>query len=150
MKKQLPVYKADILSVFPDQKVKIHYHQSDFVEKMTFDYHLEDGVTKIYFEFAYVKANNFLTLHYDFIKTPKKKTSKKESFSLSNLTKESNLAGISAADIEKIISIQKFHLQENKIIGDTPLEDQMKVYVSTIKNNLDSLIAAAKFFSELN
>ncbi len=150
MKKQLKVFKTDILSIFPDKKVKINLKSSDYIERLSFDYRLEDNITAIRFEFSFVYANNALSLNYDFIKSPKKRAVKKESYSMANLTKESVLPGISSSDIDKIIAIQKFHLEDQKIIADSSLEDQMKVYLSVLKNNLVTIIEAVKSFSELN
>lgn len=150
MKKQLKVFKADILSIFPDKKIKINVKSSDFIERISFDYRLEDDITAIRFEFSYVYENHALTLNYDFVKSPKKRTVKKESYTMTNITKESVLPGFSSSDFDKISAIQKFHLQDQKIIADSSLEDQMIVYLSVLKSNLNSLIEAAKSFSELN
>jgi len=150
VKKQLQVFKPDIITIFPNQKVKFHHHSTDYIERLSFDYRLDDEITKINFVFSLVKANNALSLSYDFLKTPKKKAPKKASYSLSNISKDAVLPGFSLSDNEKIMTIQKYRLDGELIMAESTLEDQMKVYLSVIGSNLDAIIEAVKTFSELN
>lgn len=150
MKKHLNIYKNDVTLAFPNHKLRIQNKSSEFIERLSFNLRLEDNITIIEFEFSYVIANKALALTMSFVKNLKKRTPKKVSYSFSNLTKDSSLLNLSSNEINELINIQKFQLQEGQIVSTTPLEDQMKVYLSIIKTNLEAFINSAKIFSESN
>ena len=148
MAKILQAYKADIIQGMAPHKIKFKHQSSDFIERLTFDVRLPDEVTSIHFEFSLVLKNHFVSLAYAFIKAPKKKTPKRIDYTLANLTKETILVGISQAALVKLLEVQKFKVDEGKIMTLSTIEDQMEVYVTMIKNNLSSLIEAATLFVE--
>ena len=150
MAKVLSPYKTDIIASVIPHKIKFKHTSSDFIERLTFDVHLPDTFTKIQFELAYLIKNQSVILNYAFIKALKKKTPKRVDYSLNNLTKDSILIGISPSVLTKLLDIQKFKVEEGTITAISSVEDQMAVYVSIIKDNLETLMESASQFSDIN
>ena len=150
MAKLLGAYKADLTAALTPHKIKFKHKSSDFIERLTFDVRLPDVITSISFEFAYLIENKSVVLNYAFIKAPKKKTPKQTNYTFANLTKDSVLPGVSPTSLSKIIEVQKYKAEDDKITAITPLEDQMGAYVSVLKDNLSTLMEAAQAFSEAN
>ena len=150
MAKLLGAYKTDLIEAILPHKIKFKHKSSDFIERLTFDVRLPDVITLILFEFAYIIENKSVVLNYAFIKAPKKKTPKQTNYTFANLTKDSVLPGVSPTSLSKIIEVQKYKAEDDKITAITPLEDQMSAYISVIKENLASLLESAQTFSEVN
>jgi len=141
--------KHDLKPAFASFKSRFHHHSTAFIESLKIDVRMPDDITQIYFIFShYVKAHS-IGLEYGFIKAPKKKTPKKEQYSLSNLTDLSVLPSIDPSHLAKIKSLQKFEAKENVIFAISPLDEQIDGYVNLVKANWPALTQYAEDFAKV-
>jgi len=145
----LKTIKNDLKPTILPLKSSFKHHSSPFIESLQIEVRLPDEVTKIHFTISHYLSSHSIGLEYGFTKAPKKKTPKKEHYSLSNLTDSTVLPGIDGTHLAKIKSLQKFEAKENVILSLSPLDEQIDAYINLIKANWPSLTQYATEFAKV-